>query len=211
MDSGVIIRHMVLPGHKEDSIRLLHWIAETLPQGAYYISLLSQYTPFYHSSDYPELNRRITTYEYQKVVDTALELGLDHGFMQEKAAPKKNIRRPSIWKAYNRLPETGHQWQREKGYQHLNLTDIPFIRLHPLDRTSLFLFLFVTSFRYLFVQFFLYTLCNCSLYFCYSTNCFRLYPVIFSIFCYPVLKYIILITLSRHITKTILFNSLITY
>lgn len=94
MDSGVIIRHMVLPGHKEDSIRLLHWIAETLPQGAYYISLLSQYTPFYHSSDYPELNRRITTYEYQKVVDTALELGLDHGFMQEKSSAKEEYTPP---------------------------------------------------------------------------------------------------------------------
>lgn len=94
MDRGVIIRHMVLPGHKDDSIRLLHWIAETLTKGAYYISLLSQYTPFYHSSDYPELNRRITTYEYQKVVDTALELGLDQGFMQEKSSAKEEYTPP---------------------------------------------------------------------------------------------------------------------
>lgn len=94
MDSGVIIRHMVLPGHKDDSIRLLHWIAENLPKGAYYISLLSQYTPFCHSSDYPELNRRITTYEYQKVVDTALELGLDQGFMQEKSSAKEEYTPP---------------------------------------------------------------------------------------------------------------------
>lgn len=94
MDQGVIIRHMVLPGQKEDSIRLLHWIAETLPKGQYYISLLSQYTPFYHSSDYPELNRRITSYEYQKVVDTALELGLEQGFMQEKSSAKEEYTPP---------------------------------------------------------------------------------------------------------------------
>lgn len=94
MDRGVIIRHMVLPGHKEDSIRLMHWIADTLPKGYYYISLLSQYTPFYHSSDYPELNRRITSYEYQKVVDTALELGLDQGFMQEKSSAKEEYTPP---------------------------------------------------------------------------------------------------------------------
>lgn len=94
MDRGVIIRHMVLPGQKDDSIRLLHWIADTLPKGQYYISLLSQYTPFYHSKEYPELNRRITSYEYQKVVDTALNLGLTEGFMQEKSSAKEEYTPP---------------------------------------------------------------------------------------------------------------------
>lgn len=94
MDRGVIIRHMVLPGQKHDSIRLLHWIAETLPKGQYYISLMSQYTPFYKSHEYRELNRRITSYEYQKVVDTALELGLEQGFMQEKSSAKEEYTPP---------------------------------------------------------------------------------------------------------------------
>lgn len=94
MDKGVIIRHMVLPGHKDDSIRLMHWIAGNLPKGAYYISLLSQYTPYCHSSDFPELNRRITRYEYQKVVDAALKLGLDQGFMQEKSSAKEEYTPP---------------------------------------------------------------------------------------------------------------------
>ena len=94
MDRGVIIRHMVLPGQKEDSIRLLHWMADNLPKGRYYISLMSQYTPFYKSGDYPELNRRITSYEYQKVIDTALELGLDQGFMQEKSSAKEEYTPP---------------------------------------------------------------------------------------------------------------------
>lgn len=89
MDRGVIIRHMVLPGQKEDSIRLLQWMAKHLPKNEYYISLLSQYTPFYKSSQYPELNRRITSYEYQKVVSAALELGLDQGFMQQKSSAKE--------------------------------------------------------------------------------------------------------------------------
>lgn len=94
MDSGVIIRHMVLPGQREDSIRLMHWIAENLPKGQFYISLLRQYTPFFHSSDYPELNRRVTSYEYQKVVDVALELGLNQGFMQEKSSAKEEYTPP---------------------------------------------------------------------------------------------------------------------
>lgn len=91
---GVIIRHMVLPGQKEDSIRLLQWIHDTLPKKEYLVSLLSQYTPFYKSADYPELNRRITSYEYGKVVDAALELGLCDGFMQEKSSAKEEYTPP---------------------------------------------------------------------------------------------------------------------
>lgn len=93
MKRGVILRHMVLPKHKDDSIRLLHWIHDNLPEGHFLVSLMSQYTPFYQSSKYPEINRRITSYEYQKVVDAAIELGLTQGFMRKKAAQKKNTRR----------------------------------------------------------------------------------------------------------------------
>lgn len=89
MKSGVIIRHMILPGARADSIKLLHWIKDTLPEGGYYLSLLSQYTPFYHGKDYPELNRRITSYEYEKVVETAIELGLTQGYMQKKSSAKE--------------------------------------------------------------------------------------------------------------------------
>ncbi len=94
MDKGVIIRHMVLPGQRHDSIRLLHWIADSLPKGQYYISLLSQYTPYRKHEEYPELNRRITSYEYQTVVDAALKLGLEQGFMQEKSSAKEEYTPP---------------------------------------------------------------------------------------------------------------------
>lgn len=94
LQKGVIIRHMVLPCGKEDSIQLLHWIKENLPKGKYLLSLLSQYTPFYKSSDYPEINRRITTYEYNKVLDTAISLGLTQGFMQEKSSAKEEYTPP---------------------------------------------------------------------------------------------------------------------
>lgn len=94
MKKGVIIRHMVLPGCRDDSYAILRWIAGHLPKGQYYISLLSQYTPFYHSENYPEINRRVTSYEYQKVVDLALELGLDQGFMQEKSSAKEEYTPP---------------------------------------------------------------------------------------------------------------------
>ncbi|WP_024345208.1 radical SAM protein [Lacrimispora indolis] len=94
MKKGVIIRHMVLPGAKDDSIRLLQWMKEELPEGMYYISLMSQYTPFYQSGSFPEINRRITSYEYGKVVDEAIRLGLDQGFMQEKSSAKEEYTPP---------------------------------------------------------------------------------------------------------------------
>ena len=89
MQKGVIIRHLVLPGQKKDSIQLIKWMAEELPKKQFYIRLLSQYTPYEKNPDFPELNRRITSYEYQKVVDTALESGLEQGFMQKRTSAKE--------------------------------------------------------------------------------------------------------------------------
>ncbi len=77
---------------RKDSVRLLHWMRDQLPTGGFLISLLSQYTPFFQvkeTNDYPELNRRLTTYEYRQVVDMALELGLSMGYMQEKSSAKE--------------------------------------------------------------------------------------------------------------------------
>ncbi len=94
LTAGTIIRHMVLPGAKEDSIKLLRWIKENLPPNQYLISLLSQYTPLYHSGQYPEINRRITSYEYNKVVEEAIRLGLTDGYMQKKSSAKQEYTPP---------------------------------------------------------------------------------------------------------------------
>ena len=94
LERGVILRHMVLPGAKEDSIRLLHWIRDSLPKHSYLLSLMSQYTPFYRSAEFPEINRRITTYEYEKVLDAAIELGLTEGYMQKKSSAKEEYTPP---------------------------------------------------------------------------------------------------------------------
>lgn len=101
LDRGVIIRHMVLPGAKEDSIRLLHWIRENLPDHQYLISIMSQYTPFYRSTEYPEINRRITSYEYNKVVTPRLTSVSRKGLCRKEAARKKNIRHRLTVKGFN--------------------------------------------------------------------------------------------------------------
>ena len=92
----VIARHMVLPGQKEDSIRILHTLAERFGTDSFLLSLMSQYTPpreFSCSREsgpgrYPELSRRVTTYEYEKVVEEALKLGFD-GYRQDRTTAKE--------------------------------------------------------------------------------------------------------------------------
>ncbi len=66
LESGVIVRHLILPLNTDDSINILKWLNSKVKNGAY-VSLMSQYTPFGNVKDYPELNRRITKREYQKV------------------------------------------------------------------------------------------------------------------------------------------------
>lgn len=91
---GTLIRHMVLPNQRKDSVKVLHWMADTLPKDSFLLSLLSQYTPFYHAKNHPEINRRVTTYEYQKVLDEALSLGLTQGFMQERSSAREEYTPP---------------------------------------------------------------------------------------------------------------------
>jgi putative pyruvate formate lyase activating enzyme len=86
MTRGVIVRHLVLPGARRDSIALLNWMSEHLPKGKYLLSLMSQYTPPEGLDAFPELNRRVTSLEYDAVVDEAVRLGLTDGFMQRRGS-----------------------------------------------------------------------------------------------------------------------------
>ena len=87
MKEGVIVRHLVLPGNVDESKNILLWIKENLPKDIY-ISLMNQYTPYGHIADFKELNRRLTTAEYHKVVDYFLDIGLENGFVQEKSSQR---------------------------------------------------------------------------------------------------------------------------
>lgn len=85
MTSGVIVRHLVLPGCRHDSISILEHLADKFDVSTFKLSLMAQYTPDFCSDGFPELKRKITTFEYQSVVDRALELGFD-GYIQDKSA-----------------------------------------------------------------------------------------------------------------------------
>lgn len=79
--SGVVIRHLVLPSHRDDSIAVMRIIAEKF--GDAKVSIMRQYTPCFNQSEFPELNRRVTSFEYDIVVEEAIKLGLD-GYTQDK-------------------------------------------------------------------------------------------------------------------------------
>ncbi len=78
---GTIVRHLVLPGHTKDSLRCLTRLA-AIP--AIYVSLMFQYTPMGDVPGYPELSRRVTQRECDKVWDHLLALGLTDGYVQTR-------------------------------------------------------------------------------------------------------------------------------
>lgn len=87
MQRGLIVRHLVLPGHRHESMALLERLAGILPADGFYISLMGQYTPPEKPLPFRNLNRRLTTMEYESVLRRAEELGLD-GFSQELSSAR---------------------------------------------------------------------------------------------------------------------------
>ena len=92
MTKGVIVRHLLLPGQLSESKAVLDYLYSTYGNDIHY-SLMSQYTPTdgLDKEKYPELARRVTTYEYNKLIDYALCLGIKNGFTQEREAAKESF------------------------------------------------------------------------------------------------------------------------
>ncbi len=84
-ESGLIIRHLVLPGQVQNSIDVLQFIAEELSPRVY-VSLMSQYYPTSLVTKHPELSRRIYVKEYDRVRSKMQELGMFRGWVQELAS-----------------------------------------------------------------------------------------------------------------------------
>ena len=85
---GLIIRHLILPGQASESIKILDWIKANLPEGVY-ISLMSQYTPYYKANLFPEIDRRIIRREYEKVLNHFVKLGFENGYVQERESAEE--------------------------------------------------------------------------------------------------------------------------
>ncbi|MCR5176012.1 MAG: radical SAM protein [Anaerovibrio sp.] len=85
---GVLVRHMVLPGARKDSMKLLEWLWNEFGDSII-ISIMSQYTPYFAALEHPRLKRRLTTFEYDSVVDYARELGFTKCFIQDHSSAGK--------------------------------------------------------------------------------------------------------------------------
>ena len=83
---GTVIRHLVLPSHRHDSMEIIEWIAKNTSSDDVLVSIMNQYTPFdFISDDHSERKRRVTKMEYNSVVNYAAELGIK-GFTQQKSS-----------------------------------------------------------------------------------------------------------------------------
>jgi len=81
-ESGLIIRHLILPGHIENSLQVLRYIAEEI-SASVHISLMSQYYPPEPAADHPIIGRTLRADEYERVREEAELLGFHRGWMQE--------------------------------------------------------------------------------------------------------------------------------
>lgn len=82
LKKGMIVRHLVLPGQTEDSKQVIQNLFHAFGHDIY-ISIMNQYTPVLRDERYPELHRTLSTEEYDSVVDYAISLGVENGFIQE--------------------------------------------------------------------------------------------------------------------------------
>lgn len=90
MKRGVIVRHLLLPGFTDDSKEIISYL-----YGKYgndiFISIMNQFTPIPELSKYPEINRKVTSDEYDDVIDYALSLGVTNAFIQEDGTAEESF------------------------------------------------------------------------------------------------------------------------
>lgn len=90
MKKGVIVRHLMLPGYLKDSKNIIKYLYETYKDHIY-ISIMNQYTPLQNVTAFPEINKKIDDSEYAELVDYAVNLGVENGFIQEGEAASESF------------------------------------------------------------------------------------------------------------------------
>lgn len=90
MIRGVIVRHLILPNARHDSMKILDWLYKTFGDKIF-LSLMNQYTPVFRAGEYKKISRRLTSFEYKSVVNHAVELGIKNCFVQTQGAVGENF------------------------------------------------------------------------------------------------------------------------
>lgn len=82
MRKGVIVRHLLIPGHVAEGKEIIKYLYDTYGNNIY-VSIMNQYTPVSGLDEYPEINRKVTKREYDRLVNYAIELGIQNAYIQE--------------------------------------------------------------------------------------------------------------------------------
>ena len=90
MKSGIIVRHMMLPGQIEDSKKIINYLYNTYKDNIY-ISIMNQYTPIKKFNRYTELNNKVSDDEYNELIDYALDLGIKNAYIQEGGTQEESF------------------------------------------------------------------------------------------------------------------------
>ena len=90
MTRGVIIRHLALPGLTVDSKAVIRYVHQTFGHSVF-LSIMNQYTPLYEAATHPRLSRGLSTEEYEELIEYALTLGVENGFIQEGGAVSESF------------------------------------------------------------------------------------------------------------------------
>ena len=93
LQGGMVVRHLVLPGAHKDSLRLLDWLAGEFSPREIRLSLMSQYTPWGRSAEFPEIHRRLRAGEMRAAAEYMANLGLE-GFTQERTSAQREYTPP---------------------------------------------------------------------------------------------------------------------
>ncbi|WP_296833874.1 radical SAM protein [Butyrivibrio sp.] len=90
MKKGTIVRHLLLPGQIEDSMEIIRRLHDRFDDSVY-ISLMNQYTPMPHSAAFPELTRKVNESDYDRLIDHAIDIGIEYAFIQGDETDKSSF------------------------------------------------------------------------------------------------------------------------
>ena len=90
MQKGVIVRHLCLPGCRKDSEEVIEYIFKTYGDKVK-LSIMSQYTPMPQCAEYPEINCKIKSEDYERIIDYCLSIGIQDAYIQEGDAAEESF------------------------------------------------------------------------------------------------------------------------
>lgn len=90
MTKGVIVRHLLMPGHLQESKAIIRYVYEEYGERVV-LSIMNQYTPLKQVEKYPEINRKVTDAEYESLINYAISIGVKEAYVQEGETARESF------------------------------------------------------------------------------------------------------------------------